>query len=128
MLIIEPTKLPSASTIDNWSVERGLLARKQIAETDYVNTTLHTDEASKYGNKWGAFATRNDEGDYLVLGLRDMATKSSQDTLDTFKGHVKILFFSQHCSHRQCTCNITDTNCVCKYIQVVKTCLNKYLA
>ncbi|WAR13290.1 hypothetical protein MAR_027470, partial [Mya arenaria] len=43
---------------------------------DTVNTTLHTDEASKYGSKWGAFATRDSEGNYTLLGLRDMATKS----------------------------------------------------
>jgi hypothetical protein len=49
------------------------------------NITLHTDETSKYGNKWGSFASRDSDGNYLVLGMRDMATKSSQDTLDCFK-------------------------------------------
>ena len=79
-------KLPSVSTINNWSVERALITRRHISETcEKENTTLHTDEASKYGSKWGAFATRDSEGNYMLLGLRDMATKSSNDTLDTFK-------------------------------------------
>ena len=82
----KPNKLPTPRTINNWSIERSLIVRRQISETgDNENTTLHTDEASKYGQKWGAFATRDSEGNYLLLGLRDMATKSSQDTLDTFK-------------------------------------------
>ncbi|WAQ97354.1 LOW QUALITY PROTEIN: hypothetical protein MAR_030044 [Mya arenaria] len=82
-----PNKLPAISTIQNWSLERGILARKQIVGTavDTVNTTLHTDEASKYGSKWGALATRDSEGNNTFLGLRDMATKSSHDTLETFK-------------------------------------------
>ena len=79
-------KLPSVSTINNWSVERALITRRHISETcETENTTLHTDEASKYGSKWGAFATRDSEGNYMLLGLRDMVTKSSNDTLDTFK-------------------------------------------
>ena len=79
-------KLPSVSTINNWSVERTLIARRHTSETcESENTTLHTDEASKYGSKWSAFATRNFEGNYMLLGLRDMTTKSSSDTLETFK-------------------------------------------
>lgn len=82
----KPNKLPTSRTINNWSIERSIIARKQIAEmAENQNTTLHTDEASKYGQKWGAFATRDNEGNYVLLGLRDMATKSSSDTLDTFK-------------------------------------------
>ena len=83
----KPNRLPAVSTVQNWSIERGVIAKKQIIEqaVENTNTTLHTDEASKYGFKWGAFATRNSDGDYLLLGLRDMATKSSHDTLDTFK-------------------------------------------
>ncbi|MES9902781.1 MAG: hypothetical protein ABW168_08870, partial [Sedimenticola sp.] len=82
----KPNKLPCASTVDSWSVERGILSKKHLSEnSEKVNTTLHTDEASKYGCKWGAFATRDEKGNYSVLGLRDMATKSSHDTLETFK-------------------------------------------
>jgi hypothetical protein len=79
-------KLPSKSTIKNWALERSFLARKQISElSGNENLTLYSDESSKYGQKWGSFASRDSDGNYLLLGLRDMATKSSQDTLDTFK-------------------------------------------
>ena len=45
--------LPSVSTINYWSVERAAIARRHISETcDKDNTTLHTDEASKYGSNW----------------------------------------------------------------------------
>ncbi|WAQ99790.1 hypothetical protein MAR_024163, partial [Mya arenaria] len=58
----------------------------QIAESlNEHNTTLHTDEASKYANKWGAFASRDQQGNYTLLGLKEMATKSSHDNLETFK-------------------------------------------
>ena len=38
-------KLPCASTINNWSIERALIARRHISSTcENTNTTLHTDE------------------------------------------------------------------------------------
>ncbi|XP_060570464.1 uncharacterized protein LOC132728810 [Ruditapes philippinarum] len=83
---IFPNKLPSPSTINNWNIERGILVKKQLSSVcEEQNTTLHSDETSKYGSRWGAFATRDNSGNYKLLGLRNMATKSSQDTLDTFK-------------------------------------------
>ncbi|WAQ95680.1 hypothetical protein MAR_028370 [Mya arenaria] len=82
----DSNKLPSVGTIHNWSIERGIIAKQQIAESSNEhNTTLHTDEASKYGNKWGAFASRDQQGNYTLLGLKEMATKSSHDTLETLK-------------------------------------------
>ncbi|XP_052225068.1 uncharacterized protein LOC127840695 [Dreissena polymorpha] len=87
---IQPNKLPSVGTIHNWSIERGLISKKQTADlVTKENTTLHSDETSKYGTKWGAFATRDDDGCYTLLGLQEMATKSSDDTLDTFKNILK---------------------------------------
>lgn len=81
-----PNKLPSVGTIHNWSTECVLLSRKQISEhCETPNTTIHTNEASKYCQKWGAFATRDTDGQYMLLGLMDMAIKSALDTLDTFK-------------------------------------------
>jgi len=79
-------KLPSPSTVANWSVERNLLSRKHVSSlTDKENVTLFTDETSKYDHKYGTFSTRDESGNYMLLGLKDMATKSSHDTLDTFK-------------------------------------------
>lgn len=50
----EPNKLPSVGTIHYWSIERGLLSKRQIAETlSNTNTTLHTDEASNMDKSGG---------------------------------------------------------------------------
>ncbi|KAK3096973.1 hypothetical protein FSP39_005288 [Pinctada imbricata] len=53
------------------------------------DTTIETDETSKFGTKFGVYALRDDEGTPYVLGLRELTTKSAKDTLDTFK---EILF------------------------------------
>jgi len=37
----------------------------------------------------GAFGTRDAEGNYTLLGLREMVTTTSHDTLDTFKDILK---------------------------------------
>ena len=70
-------RLPAVNTVQNWSIERGVIAQKQIIEqaVENTNTNLHIDEASKYGFKLGAFATRNSDGDYLLLGLRSYGNK-----------------------------------------------------
>ena len=69
------------------NVERGILAQRQIAEelAQEENATLETDESSKYGKQYRAYALRTSEGNPYVLGLRDRLTKSGQDTLDTLK-------------------------------------------
>jgi len=69
-------KLPSPSTVANWSVERNLLSRKHVSSlTDKENVTLFTDETSKYDHKYGTFSTRDESGNYMLLGLlKDMAT------------------------------------------------------
>jgi hypothetical protein len=83
----EPDRLPSPSTIANMNIQRLCLAKKQLQEelSNKTNTTLHTDETSKTGIKYGGFSIRDNEGTYFALGLREMATKSAQNTLDTFQ-------------------------------------------
>ena len=80
-------KLPSATTVNNMNVQRLVLAQKQLAEevSTKEHLTIETDETSKYGTKYGVFAVRDDEGRGYVLGLREMTTKSGQDTLQTLK-------------------------------------------
>lgn len=47
-------KLPSVSTIQDWSTERAIIARRQIADScDNADITLYTDEASKCVCVWG---------------------------------------------------------------------------
>ena len=68
-------------------MQRLVLAQQQIAEElpKDTATTIETDETSKYGHKYGAYAIRDSEGRPYVVGLRDLTTKSAKDTLDTFK-------------------------------------------
>ena len=83
---IEPNKLPSPTTIRTMNAQRLVLAQKQLQEfRDKENTTLETDETSKYGSKFGAYALRDETGRAYILGLRDLLTKSGQDTLNTLK-------------------------------------------
>ncbi|XP_061193677.1 uncharacterized protein LOC133201903 [Saccostrea echinata] len=83
----KPDHLPCQTTIANMNIQRLSLAKKQLEEIlpEKKNTTLHTDETSKYGIKYGGFSVRDEDGSYFVLGLREMATKSAENTLDTFK-------------------------------------------
>ena len=48
-------RLPSTSTINNFNINKLILSQKQIAEdvAPKLNTTLETDETSKYGAKYG---------------------------------------------------------------------------
>ena len=48
---------------------------------------MHTDKTLKFGDKYGGYFLRDEEDTYfvLILRLREMATKSAQSALDTFK-------------------------------------------
>ena len=79
-------RVPSETTARRMNVQRLVLAQKQVAqELPSKTTTIETDETSKYGSKYGAFALRDEEGRPYLVGLRDLATKSAKDTLDVFK-------------------------------------------
>ena len=80
-------KLPSVSIIHNMNLQRLVLSQKQIAEvvSDKPDTSLYTDETTKFGNKVCGYHVRDSEGTYYTLGLRDLTTKSASDTLGTFR-------------------------------------------
>ena len=80
-------KLPSVSTIHKMNLQRLVLSQKQIAEvvTEKPNTSIYTDETSKFGKKVMGYHVRDQEGNYFTLGLREIATKSASDTLDTLR-------------------------------------------
>ena len=66
-------RLPSASTVQNMSLQKVAIARKHIADVcqDKENTSLYTDETSKFGNKVCGFHLRDSEGFFFTLGMRD---------------------------------------------------------
>ena len=82
----EADKLPSNTTIRTMNIERLRICQTQIAElADVEDTTLYSDETSKYGEKFMGFHITDAEKRFYVLGVRDLATKSADDTLSTFK-------------------------------------------
>ena len=83
----EASKIPSKSTVLEMNVQRLALAHEQISDTFTKKETvcLMTDETSKFGNKYMGYEARDDEGTFWVLGLREITTKSSQDTLKVLR-------------------------------------------
>ena len=69
------------------NLQRLVLSQRQLSEilTQHEQTTLYTDETSKYGNKIGGYHVSDKEGNDFTLGLRDLVTKGGSDTLETFK-------------------------------------------
>ena len=64
-----------------------LLSQKQLSLTlpEKESATLMTDETSKFGKKYCAFITSDEEQNSYLLGLREMSDKSARSTLNTFK-------------------------------------------
>ena len=80
-------RLPSKSTVENMNIQRVWVAQQQLATElpTKSDTTLYSDETSKYGEKVMGYHLSDNDKRYYTLGLRDIATKSANDTLSTFK-------------------------------------------
>ena len=63
------------------------MSQKQLGEefSKSENTTLYSDETSKFGEKYMGFHAIDADHRYWVLGVRDLATKSADDTLSIFR-------------------------------------------
>ena len=78
-------QLPSDRTVSHMNDERLLISQHQMQElTEKQNLTLGTDETPKEGDIYMTY-TVSDEESSFVLGLREIVSKSADDTLDTFK-------------------------------------------
>lgn len=71
MLDYIPEKLPSRTTVLEMNMERLVLAQKQLSQvySNKRNTTLLTDETSKFGSKFMGYEARDEEGNNWVLGM-----------------------------------------------------------
>ena len=80
-------KLPARTTIPYMNVERLILAQKQLGEVipDKTNLTLYTDETSKLGVKYSGYHVSDQDWTMYVLGMRQLETKSDQNTMNVFK-------------------------------------------
>ena len=85
---LKASDIPSKSTINDWNlIMRLIMAQTQLAEElpsqSYLG--LLSDEPSKSGHKNEGYHISDSQGKVKVLGLRDIASKSGQDVLNTLK-------------------------------------------
>jgi hypothetical protein len=80
--------LPSKSTVNEWHVSRLILAQHQVRELlgPRQNLCLLSDETSKFGIKYQGFHASTSAGGYVVLGLRNIASKAGTTVLSTLTG------------------------------------------
>lgn len=77
--------LPTGRTVAHMNDERLLLSQRQMEELQKeTNLTVSTDETPKGGDIFMTYTVSGTESSY-VLGLREMVSKSAEDTLSTFK-------------------------------------------
>jgi hypothetical protein len=72
-----------------------MLSQKQLAKefSTKENTTIETDETSKFGTKYSVYSLRDSKGMSFVFRLRELTTKSGKDTLHALR---EILFDLDH--------------------------------
>lgn len=80
-------RLPNEKTIQNINDRMLALSLRQISDEFVQNeeTTLYTDETTKLGTKISGYHASDKQGNFWVLGLRELSNKSSKVTLDVFK-------------------------------------------
>ena len=70
------------------------------------NTTLLTDETSKFGDKYMGYHTADSHGNMYVLGLREIETKSAQDTLTTYRAILDDIAERSKCVNNEASTKI----------------------
>ena len=86
MVNITPNKLPCRTSVLDMNIQRLYLAHAQLSDVfaKDEHTVLLTDETSKFGQTFMGYEACDSEGNYWVLGLRDIENKSASDTLKVF--------------------------------------------
>ena len=79
---VKPNRLPSRSTFIDMNLHRLFLSK--TCRRGLFETVL-TDETSKFGARYMGYEASDREGNLWVLGLRDIETKSADNTLKVFK-------------------------------------------
>lgn len=84
---VEPNRVPVTSTVLEMNLQRLCLAQKQLSEifAKEDNTCILTDETSKFGKKFMGYEATDSQGNFWVLGLREIETKSAGNTLAVLK-------------------------------------------
>ena len=78
-------RVPSRHTVDRINTQKVAVVQTQLHSIQSkTNTTLYTDETSKFGKSYGVYVISDSEKNTYILGLREMSSKSAKTTLDTF--------------------------------------------
>ena len=90
-------QVPTRQTVVNFNDRKISLLQKQIGVTlsTEKHLTLYTDETRKHGHTYETYIISDNEQNSYLLGLREMANKSGQSTLDTLKEILNGI--SDHC-------------------------------
>ena len=72
--------------VGNMNIQRLAFAQKQLGDelAKKEKTCLYSDETRTWDEKYMAYHLSDDAGRHYVLGIRDLATKSLEDTMNTF--------------------------------------------
>lgn len=98
-------RLPTSSTVRNIADEMLAVSQSQLQVlTATNNLNLQTDETPKFGQCYEAYVVNTDTQDSYLLGMRHMADKSAQTTLDTLKEILQDI--NDTCKHINNTDNI----------------------
>ncbi|WAQ97077.1 hypothetical protein MAR_029767, partial [Mya arenaria] len=103
LVSVEPNRLPATSTVLEMNLQRLCLAQKQLGEvfSKEEHTCLMTDETSKFGNKFMGYEATDTEGNFWVLGLKEIETKSARNTLSVLKEILEDLDCASKCSNSE---------------------------
>ena len=110
MVDIIPNKLPSRTSVLDMNIQRLYLAHAHIVDvfSKEENTVLLTDETSKFGTKFMGYEACDSDGKYWVLGLRDIETKSANDTLKVFNQILSDLDDASNYDNKETSKNIVS--------------------
>lgn len=113
MVNLKANKLPCRTSVLDMNIQRLYLAQAQIVGifANDQNTVLLTDETSKFGSKFMGYEACDSEGNFWVLGLRDIETKSANDTNKVFKQILNDLDEVSQYDNNETSRNIMSYRC-----------------
>lgn len=96
-----PNAVPSAATVKRVVDSKLSVSHKQISDVLKIkkNTSLYTDETSKFGKSIQTYVLTDEEQNSYILGLREMFNKSGQSTLDTLNEILSDIIL--HCYKKE---------------------------
>lgn len=107
MVDIRPNKLPSRTSVLDMNIQRLYISHADVFARD-EKTVLLTDETSKFGSKFMGYKACDSKGNFWVLGLRDIETKSANDTLKVVNQILSDLDDTSRLDNKETSNNIVS--------------------